>query len=100
MSKKSNEAKYSFAFASDIQSLADEKHVKVANFNVQKRRNHHGSYDFMTVNFVIPRPDRDAQNQDEASEEKSFDNIIHEIEESVEAPDQDDLGKDNEVISQ
>lgn len=59
MSRKTGYAKYTFAFASDIQNLADEKRVKIANFNVQKKKNGLGSYDYLTVNFIVPRPDRD-----------------------------------------
>lgn len=59
MSRKHGYAKYTFAFASDIQNLADEKQVKIANFNVQRRKNRIGSYDYLTVNFIVPRPDRD-----------------------------------------
>ena len=80
--KKSGYAKYSFAFASDIQSLADEKHVKVAHFNVQSCRNDLGSYDYLTVNFIVPRPDRDAQDQSKLNDHGT-----------------NDPGKDKEVIS-
>lgn len=80
MSRKMGYAKYTFAFASDIQNLADEKHVKVANFNVQKKKNSLGSYDYLTVNFIVPRPDRDnvitETNTDEESEKEEASNEI------------------------
>ena len=80
--KKSGYAKYSFAFASDIQSLADEKHVKVANFSVQSCKNDIGNYDYLTVNFIVPRPDKDAQDQLKQKDHGT-----------------NDPGKDKEVIS-
>ena len=59
MSQKSDKARYTYAFASDLQELAEEKRIKVAGFNVSKRKSKLGSYDFLTVNFIVPRPDRD-----------------------------------------
>lgn len=64
MSKeKTGYARYTFAFASDLQKLADEKHIKINSFNTKERKNNKGSYDYLTVSFIVPRPDRDvAQN--------------------------------------
>ena len=97
MSKKPGYAKYTFAFASDIQNLADEKRVKVANFNVQRKKNGLGSYDYLTVNFVVPRPDRD--QVDDANEETPnhwrLEKFIHQLEEELE--EESDEQKDNEV---
>ena len=37
MSKiKTDYARYTFAFASDVQKLADEKHVKIVSFNTKQ----------------------------------------------------------------
>jgi len=96
MSKKSGYAKYTFAFASDIQNLADEKRVKVANFNVQKKKNGLGSYDYLTVNFIVPRPDRDRKDdahEAETPNHRKLEDFIREIEESLEE-DSDDSQKD------
>lgn len=57
--KKTGDAKYTFAFASDIQALADEKRIRVASFNVNRRKSNRGSYDYLVVSFIVPRPDRD-----------------------------------------
>jgi len=96
MSKKSGYAKYTFAFASDIQNLADEKRVKVANFNVQKKKNGLGSYDYLTVNFIVPRPDRDRKDdahEAETPNHRKLEDFIREVEESLEE-DSDDSQKD------
>ena len=96
MSKKSGYAKYTFAFASDIQNLADEKRVKVANFNVQKKKNGLGSYDYLTVNFIVPRPDRDRKDdahEAETPNQRKLEDFIREVEESLEE-DSDDSQKD------
>ena len=85
MSRKTGYAKYTFAFASDIQNLADEKRVKVANFNVQKKKNGLGSYDYLTVNFIVPRPDRD--HKDDADVEpnhRRLEDFIHQLEDELE----------------
>lgn len=74
MSNKTGYAKYTFAFASDIQKLADEKHIKVTHFQTSERRSERGSYDYLTVSFVVPRPDRDVE------EPKKLDTIVHELE--------------------
>ena len=96
MSKKSGYAKYTFAFASDIQNLADEKRVKVANFNVQKKKNGLGSYDYLTVNFIVPRPDRDRKDdahEAETPNHRKLEDFIREIEKGLEE-DSDDSQKD------
>lgn len=78
---KSGYAKYTFAFASDIQKLADEKRIKVASFNTSERKGHRGSYDVLFVRFIVPRPDRDVKEpldeiepglKDEPNEEKNI----------------------------
>ena len=91
MSRKTGYAKYTFAFASDIQNLADEKRVKVANFNVQKKKNGLGSYDYLTVNFIVPRPDRD--HKDDADVEpnhRRLEDLIKQIEDDIAEDDNDD----------
>lgn len=91
MSRKTGYAKYTFAFASDIQNLADEKRVKVANFNVQKKKNGLGSYDYLTVNFIVPRPDRD--HKDDAETEpnhRRLEDFIKQIEDDLAEDDIDD----------
>lgn len=96
MSRKTGYAKYTFAFASDIQNLADEKRVKVANFNVQKKKNGLGSYDYLTVNFIVPRPDRDRKDdahEAETPNHRKLEDFIREVEESLEE-DSDDSQKD------
>ena len=55
---RANEAKYSFKFISDVYELAREKHIKPGNFSIVERQNGRGSYDFVTVTFLVPRPDR------------------------------------------
>lgn len=74
MSNKTGYAKYTFAFASDIQKLADEKHIKLDSFKTSERKSKRGSYDYLTVPFVVPRPDRDVE------EPKKLDTIVHELE--------------------
>lgn len=61
MSKvKTDYARYTFAFASDVQKLADEKHVKIVSFNTKPTQNHSGkSCDLLSVRFLVARPDRD-----------------------------------------
>ena len=83
MSNKTGYAKYTFAFASDIQKLADEKHIKVTHFQTSERKSKRGSYDYLTVSFVVPRPDRDEPPK------KSLEDHIYELEAELE--------KDNEV---
>lgn len=83
MSNKTGYAKYTFAFASDIQKLADEKHIKVTHFQTSERKSKKGSYDYLTVSFVVPRPDRDEPPK------KSLEDHIYELEAELE--------KDNEV---
>ena len=85
MSNKTGYAKYTFAFASDIQKLADEKHIKVVSFRTSERKSARGSYDYLTVSFVVPRPDKDEPPK------KSLEDHITELEEELE--------KENEVIN-
>ena len=85
MSNKTGYAKYTFAFASDIQKLADEKHITVASFRTSERKSKRGSYDFLTVSFIVPRPDKDEPPK------PSLETIITELEEGLE--------KENEVIN-
>lgn len=77
---KQGYARYTFAFASDVQKLADEKRVRVLSFNTTSHKNRKGSYDVLSVRFLIPRPDRD------------LDNLVNEIENELE----DELGKEEE----
>lgn len=56
---KTNEAKYSFKFVSDVYELARAKHIKPGTFSIDERRNARGHYDYVTVTFLVPRPDRD-----------------------------------------
>lgn len=67
--KKTGYARYTFAFASDIQKLADEKCVKVLSFSTHESNSRQkGSYDVLTVKFLVARPDRNvvaADTQDE-----------------------------------
>ncbi len=91
MSRKTGYAKYTFAFASDIQNLADEKRVKVANFNVQKKKNGLGSYDYLTVNFIVPRPDRDHKDDAEVEpNHRRLEDFIKQIEDDLAEDDIDD----------
>lgn len=55
---RANEAKYSFKFVSDVYDLAREKHIKPGTFSIEERKNGRGYYDFVTVTFIVPRPDR------------------------------------------
>ncbi len=100
MSRKTGYAKYTFAFASDLQNLADEKKVKVANFNVQKKKNGLGSYDYLTVNFIVPRPDRDRKDETETGtpNHQKLEDLIHQIEDDLEEEVVEDQ-KENEVNS-
>jgi len=90
MTNKTGYAKYTFAFASDLQALADSKRIRITHFEVKEKKNNRGSYDFLQVTFVVPRPDRDEQktktfsieevisqleNQSEQKEEESTDEI-------------------------
>ena len=81
---KSDYAKYTFAFAGDVQKLADEKHIKVLSFNTKQRKSAKGSYDVLEVYFLVPRPDRDY-----VADERALDNTINELETGLE--------KENEV---
>lgn len=74
---KTGYARYTFAFASDIQKLADEKRVKVDSFRTSERKSRRGSYDYLTVSFVVPRPDRDEKPL-------SLEDEINELEEELE----------------
>lgn len=86
---KTGYARYTFAFASDVQKLADDKHIKVLSFSTNRRRNAKGSYDVLEVRFVIPRPDR---NEVETPEKPlGLETAISELEVELE--------KDNEVIT-
>lgn len=76
---KTGYARYTFAFASDIQKLADEKHIKVDSFRTSERKSKRGSYDYLTVSFVVPRPDRDV-----AEKPLDLDKKIQELEEELE----------------
>ena len=82
MSRKKGYAKYTFAFASDIQKLADEKRIKVVSFRTSERKSSRGSYDYLTVSFVVPRPDRDVETTEEPK--KSLEDHIYELEEELE----------------
>lgn len=88
MGNKTGYARYTFAFASDIQKLADEKHIKVTHFRTSERKGAKGSYDYLTVSFVVPRPDRDEPPK------KSLETTIHELEAELE---KDEEVNNNEV---
>lgn len=88
MSQKTGYAKYTFAFASDIQKLADEKHIKVTHFQTSERKSKRGSYDYLTVSFVVPRPDRDEPPK------KSLEDHIYELEAELE---KDEEVNNNEI---
>ena len=90
MGAKTGYARYTFAFASDVQRLADEKHIKVVSFKSTERKNHRGSYDVLTVSFLVPRPDRD-EIEAEDHTPGTLETNIHELEEELE--------DDNEVIT-
>ena len=80
---KTGYAKYTFAFASDVQKLADEKRVKVLSFSTRERKGGRGSYDLLEVRFLVPRPDRDEPKK------LTLEDQIHELEE--------ELGKDKVI---
>ena len=63
MGAKTGYAKYTFAFASDIQKLADEKRIKVLSFSTKERKGSRGSYDVLEVHFLVPRPDKDVATE-------------------------------------
>lgn len=84
MSNKTGYAKYTFAFASDVQKLADEKHVKVISFSTEERRRRKGSYDTLRVIFSIPRPDKDEKPVETTEEEpKTLETVITELEKEL-----------------
>jgi hypothetical protein len=74
---KSDYAKYTFAFAGDVQKLADEKHIKVLSFNTKQRKSSRGSYDVLEVHFLVPRPDRDYVEPEANSAEAQKDEVIN-----------------------
>lgn len=76
---KSDYAKYTFAFAGDVQKLADEKHIKVLSFNTKQRKSSRGSYDVLEVHFLVPRPDRDHEEPDISAEAQKEEVINDEI---------------------
>jgi len=80
---KTGYARYTFAFASDIQKLADEKHIKVDSFRTSERKSKRGSYDYLTVSFVVPRPDRDVVETTEKPLD-DFDKFVHGLEDELE----------------
>ena len=54
-----------FAFASDVQKFADEKKVRLVSFNTKPTTDHSGgSYDLLTVKFLVARPDRDVSDKE------------------------------------
>ena len=84
-SNKTGYARYTFAFASDLQKLADEKRVKVLSFRSKERKSSRGSYDILEVRILVPRPDRDEiKTTDEL--ETHYHSILDEF--------NDELGKD------
>ena len=80
--KKTAYARYTFAFAADIQKLADEKHIKVDSFRTSERKSKRGSYDYLTVSFVVPRPDRDVVETTEKP--LDLEKEIYELEDELE----------------
>lgn len=84
MSKKTGYARYTFAFASDVQKLADEKHIKVASFSTKEYRKRRGSYDLLRVMFVVPRPDKDEKPTETPEEPDKLETIITELEDELE----------------
>ena len=87
---RANEAKYSFKFVSDVYDLAREKHIKPGTFSIDERKNGRGAYDFVTVTFLVPRPDRKNQI------EKTFD-LKSEISKLEEELNTDDESEEEEV---
>ena len=60
MAKKVGYAKYTFAFAADVQKLADDKHIKVLSFQTSTTNQRGGKhYDVLSVRFLVARPDLD-----------------------------------------
>ena len=47
-----------FLFASTLQKFADDRGIKIVSFSSKERCNRKGCYDFLSVDFLIPRPDR------------------------------------------
>lgn len=78
---KTGYARYTFAFAADVQKLADEKHIKVLSFNTKERKSSKGSYDVLEVHFLVPRPDKDVV---ETTEERPLETTINELEKELE----------------
>lgn len=58
-----DKARFTFAFMADVQELAKQKHIRVASFINHERKSAKGSYDYLTVSFIVPRPDRDKEEQ-------------------------------------
>ena len=78
MGQKTDYARYTFAFASDVQRLADDKHVRVVSFNTKPTTSHNEkSYDLLTVRFLVARPDRDAA--------QSLQEVVEELEQELSA---------------
>lgn len=74
--KNQGGAKYTFAFAADVQKLADEKHIKVLSFRTKEGKSSKGSYDILSVDFLVPRPDR--------NKPKSIEDTLTELYEKLE----------------
>lgn len=69
MSTKCKYARYTFAFAADLQTLADEKHVKVLSFSTSQSKSKSGkSYDVLNVSFLVRRKDREDAELEEVTE--------------------------------
>lgn len=80
MGGKTGYAKYTFAFAADIQKLADEKYIKVAHFHTSEHVGKQGVYDYLTVSFIVPRPDKEALRRQAKEDEERLNALIKEIE--------------------
>jgi hypothetical protein len=78
-------ARYTFAFAADLQKLADDKHVRIVSFNTKPTHDHgRKSCDLLSVRFLVNRPDRDETEKPAQTIEGVVEELEHELEEPEE----------------
>lgn len=96
MGQKTDYARYTFAFASDVQRLADDKHVRVVSFSTKPTYDHgHKCCDLLRVCFLVKRPDRDELEACEAPAQ-TIEGVVEELDRELvelEEPSAESLGE-------
>lgn len=74
-----SEPKFTYKFAYDLDQLAREKHVKICSTSIESGNvNKKGHYDYLLVEFLIPRPDLD--KPEKKTEKVDLQQVIDEVE--------------------